>query len=309
MARNKLSINTFRGMQAPELSRRMNQVIKTENDAISAYETAGRERVSVASQLSEWGENTEDDAVSDISDKLGVLLAEMGEQEDVYAQNMEDYRALLKQIRNTEASVQPTRESREKIANEIQKLKYKEPSSTRIETLEQELVRAEAHNLVAEAQLTNVTRQKFKEAYDIHLAAVIERGEKQILLARHARSLLNCIDDTPVVPGDAPKAYDQSEQAKQVINQAEKDLRSWDRTDEPIQTSAGQMTDNLLPASSNPQDPSRAVNDTAVAQEFEDADGTGSVRTTEAIDLNNVEQQSKAQVSGGLAATREPIAA
>lgn len=138
---------------------------------------------------------------------------------------------------------------------------------------------------------------------------MIERGEKQILLARHARSLLNCIDDTPVVPGDAPKAYDQSEQAKQVINQAEKDLRSWDRTDEPIQTSAGQMTDNLLPASSNPQDPSRAVNDTAVAQEFEDADGTGSVRTTEAIDLNNVEQQSKAQVSGGLAATREPIAA
>ena len=95
MTRNKLSINTFRGMQAPELSRRMNQVIKTENDAISAYETAGRERVCVASQLSEWGDNTEDDAVSDISDKLGVLLAEMGEQEDVYAQNMEDYRALL----------------------------------------------------------------------------------------------------------------------------------------------------------------------------------------------------------------------
>ena len=154
--RNKFSINTFRGLQQPELSRRMNRVIKTENDAISATETAGRERVAVASQLSEWGDNTEDDAVSDISDKMGVLLAEMGEQEEVYAQNMEDYRALLKQIRNTEASVQPTREGREKIADEIQKLKYKEPTSGRLETLEQELVRAEAHNLVAEAQLTNV---------------------------------------------------------------------------------------------------------------------------------------------------------
>ena len=134
----------------------MNRIIKTENDAIGAYELAGRERLAMASQLSEWGEGTEDEAVSDISDKLGVLMAEMGEQEDVYAQNMEDYRALLKQIRNTEGSVQPTRENRSKVADEIQKLKYRDPTNARLETLEQELVRAEAHNLVAEAQLTNV---------------------------------------------------------------------------------------------------------------------------------------------------------
>lgn len=148
------------------------------------------------------------------------------------------------------------------------------------------------------------TRQKFKEAYDIHLAAVIERGEKQILLARHARSLLNCVDDTPVVPGDAPKAYDQAEQAKQIINQAERDLRTWDRTDEPVQTSAGQMTDNLLPASANAQDPSRAAK---AGQELEGTDGTESVRTTEAIDVSNVEP-STAQVSGALG-TQQPIAA
>ena len=134
----------------------MNRLIKTENDVIGGYELAGRERLAMASQLSEWGEGTEDDAVSDISDKLGVLFAEMGEQEDAYAQNMEDYRALLKQIRNTEGSVQPTRENRSKVADEIQKLKYRDPTNARLETLEQELVRAEAHNLVAEAQLTNV---------------------------------------------------------------------------------------------------------------------------------------------------------
>lgn len=134
----------------------MNRLIKTENDVIGAYELAGRERLTMASQLSEWGEGTEDDAVSDISDKLGVLFAEMGEQEDVYAQSMEDYRALLKQIRNTEGSVQPTRDNRSKVADEIQKLKYRDPTNAKLETLEQELVRAEAHNLVAEAQLTNV---------------------------------------------------------------------------------------------------------------------------------------------------------
>lgn len=59
-------------------------------------------------------------------------------------------------IRNTERSVQPTREGKKKIGDEIAKLKSKEPQSTKLVVLEQELVRAEAEGLVAEAQLSNV---------------------------------------------------------------------------------------------------------------------------------------------------------
>ena len=69
----------------------------------------------MASQLSEWGESTEDDAVSDVSDKLGVLFAEIADQEDVFAQNLEDSRGVLKQIRNTESSVQPSRNQKVKV--------------------------------------------------------------------------------------------------------------------------------------------------------------------------------------------------
>lgn len=148
-------MSTFRGIQQPELSRKLSRLIKSENTAIGAHEAAGRERVSIASQLSEWGESTDDDAISDISDKLGVMMAEMGEQEDIYAQNLEEYRGVLKQIRNMEASVQPSRDQRLKVTDEIAKLKYKDPASTRLVTLEHELVRAEAQNLVAEAQLSN----------------------------------------------------------------------------------------------------------------------------------------------------------
>ena len=86
---------------------------------------------------------------------MGVLLAEIGEQEDMFAQNLEDYSGTLKQIRDMESSVQTSRYHRTKVADEIQKLKYKDPASTKLVTLEQELVRAEAQNLVAEAQLTN----------------------------------------------------------------------------------------------------------------------------------------------------------
>ncbi|KAI9376234.1 Eisosome component PIL1-domain-containing protein [Aspergillus egyptiacus] len=248
--RHRFSISSFRGLQQPSLSKKMNRVIKSENAAIAAHESAARQRMSIAAQLSEWGESTEDEAVSDISDKLGVLMAEMGEQEDIYAQNLEGYRSSLKHIRDTEGSVQPTRDQRAKIADEIQRLKLKEPNSLKIETLEQELVRAEAQNLVAEAQLTNVTRQRLKEAYNIHLAAVIERGEKQILLARHARRLLNCLDDTSVIPGDEPKEYVRAEEAKQIIEEAERELQAWGGGVEPVESAAGvEQAGASIPAS------------------------------------------------------------
>jgi len=241
-------LNSLRGVERAELSRRLAKLIKTENHAIGAYESAGRERLSIASQLSDWGESTNDDSLSDISDKIGVLLSEIGEQEDLFAQNLEDYRSILKQIRNTEQSVQPSRDNKNKIADEIQKLKYKEPTSPKLVTLEQELVRAEAQNLVAEAQLTNITRQKVKEAYDLHFAATIERAEKQIILAKHGRRLLNYLDDTPVVPGDVRQPFAHGNDARQVLADAEHELQMWQPSLEAVEVNSTGLGSNLMPS-------------------------------------------------------------
>ncbi|GAT22142.1 sphingolipid long chain base-responsive protein [Aspergillus luchuensis] len=276
-ARPRFRFSTLRGFQQPELSKKLNQVIKNENAAIGAHEKASRERVSIASQLSEWGEWTEDDAVADITDKFAVLMAEIGEQEDTFAQYLEEYRIVLKQIRDTENSVQPSRDQRAKIADEIQRLKWKEPHSHKIDTLEQELVRAEAQSLVAEAQLTNVTRSKLKEALDIHTAAVIERNEKQILLARHARRVLEQLDDTPVVPGDSPREYDRTSSTRKILEEAENDLRSWESTTVPIQSAAGELPDStLLPTAARRATNGRAsyAADTAVSDSVRDVNGS-----------------------------------
>ncbi|KAK4128942.1 hypothetical protein N657DRAFT_639469 [Parathielavia appendiculata] len=230
----------------PTLAKRLHRLIKSTNTLIAAHSTAARERLSIATQLSEWGETThppapslggggtststndgDDGAISDISDKLGVLLSELGEQEEAYAQRLEESRAVLKVIRNTERSVQPSREGKARIAGEIVKVKGREPQSTRLVTLEQELVRAEAEGLVAEAQLGNVTRQKLKEAYTAEFLATIERAEKQAILARHGLRLLQLLDDTPVVPGDVRPPYAHASQARQILNDAEDDLREW----------------------------------------------------------------------------------
>ncbi|KAL4922854.1 Eisosome component PIL1-domain-containing protein [Aspergillus aurantiobrunneus] len=299
--RRRFSISTFRGLQHPQLSKKMNRVIKSENAAIAAHESAARQRMSIAAQVSDWGETTGDEAISDVSDKLGVLLAEMGEQEDTYAQNLEEYRAVLKHIRDTEGSVQPTRDQRTKLSDDIQRLKLKEPNSHKLETMEQELVRAEAQNLVAEAQLTNVTRQRFKEAYNTHLAAVIERGEKQVLLARHARRLLDCLDDTSVIPGDEPKEYVRGHEAKQIVDDAERELHSWESNLEPVEiadTGAG-----AVPARTSPPSSARAVRGEPAAkpQAAESLEGEPEetqVEETQAEETQAEEAQAEAAQAG-----------
>ena len=110
---------SLRGHQQPDLSKKLYRLIKTENHAIGAYEAAAKEQANIAAQLSDWGEETGDDAISEISDKLGVLLAEIAEQEDVLASGLEESRGVLKQIRNTESSVQPSRDHKAKVRSGV----------------------------------------------------------------------------------------------------------------------------------------------------------------------------------------------
>jgi len=288
--KHRFTMASLRGAQQPELSKKLFKIIKSENHAIGAYETAARERQGIAQQLSEWGEATGDETVSEISDKLGVLLAEIAEQEDLYAQGLEEYRGVLKQIRNTESSVQPSRDHKAKVADEIAKLKYKEPQSTKIVQLEQELVRAEAQSLVAEAQLSNITRQKFKEAYDQHFAATIERAEKQIILAKHARRLLNLVDDTPIVPGDTHAPFAEVEAARQVLNDAESDLQAYRLDVEPITSNSGALGVGAMPGTVDPGHSSRSVSGEEQRYEHEHA----SQALYPVSDVDQVERQEAA---------------
>lgn len=166
-----------RSSRQPTPAKRLHRLIKTFSGLVGAHEQAARARLAMAEQLAEWGEERQhhhdqhdqqlqqhhmgrdgdDEAVADVSDKIGVLLAELGEQEGRYAAALEGRcRAALKSVRDTERGVGPAREAKARLAGEIARLKAREPQSARLVTLEQQLVRAEAEGLVGEAQVANV---------------------------------------------------------------------------------------------------------------------------------------------------------
>lgn len=68
------------------------------------------------------------------------------------------------------------------------------------------------------------------------------------MLAKHGRRLLNYLDDTPVVPGDVRPPFEHGSAARQVLNDAEEDLRSWESNLEPVHSSAGNLGTNLMPS-------------------------------------------------------------
>jgi hypothetical protein len=125
------------------------------------------------------------------------------------------------------------------------------------------------------------TRQKFKEAYDHYFAATIERAEKQTILAKHARRLLNLVDDTPVVPGDLHPPFANGEEARQVLNDAEDDLRNYELHVEPIHSQSGNLGTGAMPGA-----PIGAVGDTGAAPvqdttQYQDTVGTSGVGASE----------------------------
>ncbi|KAI8623976.1 Eisosome component PIL1-domain-containing protein [Xylariaceae sp. FL1651] len=214
------------GAFGPDLSKKLTQLVKMEKNVMRSMELVAKERMEVAQQLSIWGEAGDED-VSDVTDKLGVLLYEIGELEDQYVDRYDQYRVTMKSIRNIEASVQPSRDRKQKIADQIAQLKYKEPNSPKIVVLEQELVRAEAESLVAEAQLSNITREKIKAAYTYQFDALREHSEKVAIIAGFGKHLLELIDDTPVTPGETRAAYDGYEASKAIIQDCEEALTNW----------------------------------------------------------------------------------
>ncbi|KAI9171763.1 Sphingolipid long chain base-responsive protein PIL1 [Paramyrothecium foliicola] len=214
------------GAFGPDLAKKLSQLVKMEKNVMRSLEQVAKERMEVAQQLSLWGEAGDED-VSDVTDKLGVLLYEIGELEDQYVDRYDQYRVTMKSIRNIEASVQPSRDRKQKITDQIAQLKYKEPNSPKIVVLEQELVRAEAESLVAEAQLSNITREKVKAAYTYQFDALREHCEKVAIIAGYGKHLLELIDDTPVTPGETRAAYDGYEASKAIIQDCEDALTNW----------------------------------------------------------------------------------
>jgi hypothetical protein len=135
----------------------------------------------------------------------------------------------------------------------------------------------------------------------VHTAAIIERAEKQILLATQARQLINLLDDTPIVPGEERPVYTNAEAARQTLNDAEEGLRAWQPRHEGIVSQSGKLGSNAMPGHAD---------EDVVQQQHVAAGGAGGLphENTQYTEQQRVEAMERAQEEASSTAPYSDIA-
>ncbi|EEB05395.1 sporulation protein Meu14 [Schizosaccharomyces japonicus yFS275] len=255
LPKRDFSLESLRELSFAEESRRSNRLVKTSNSAIDSFMHSSKGLIAVGSLLSDWGSQSENACLNDISDKLGVLICEMGDSEEAFARQFEKSRIVLKSIRNLEHSMAPIRLHRERLSSEIDRLLEKEPSNPRLPDLQNSLVRAEAENLVGEAQLSNVSREKLKESYTTFMDAVRVRAQKQLTLAYYAQQLLDLVDGRTMIPGDTPPEYNK-DQADLIMDECNESMLQFATPKETIAEAAEPELENTTAVTSTTEEQS-----------------------------------------------------
>lgn len=123
-----------------------------------------------------------------------------------------------------------------------------------------------------------------------------------MILAKHARRLLNLVDDTPIVPGDVHPAFAEVEAARQVLTDAEDDLRNYQLDIEPIPSKAGNLGVGAMPGAASPTSttvPEHSTYEGATTSGIPGAEGQYDTRGSAANPLeeaHRVEREEEAQV-------------
>lgn len=199
------------------LVKRISQLAEVDKNYITALSIISRERKEAAKMISFWGSESIEEDVDDISDKVGVLMWEMSELEKRLAEKYEKSKNLLEIIKDIEASTQPVRDQKKKLVTRINKLQLRDPTSLKLFTLDESLARLEAESLVAEAQLSNVTREKLKQAFTIKFDALSEFSQSLIELSKCGKEITDLLNSEPLIPGFEKEKYDGREKASKFL--------------------------------------------------------------------------------------------
>lgn len=78
---------------------------------------------------------------------------------------------------------------------------------------------------------------------------------------------MNLVDDTPVVPGDLHPPFAGTEEARQVLNDAEDDLRNYELDVEPISSNSGNLGVGAMPGAPVGNTATAPVQDTTQYQD------------------------------------------
>ncbi|RIA84553.1 Eisosome component PIL1-domain-containing protein [Glomus cerebriforme] len=227
--RNLTSINAMVNNDTKHLSK----LLTAERGVWNALSTLTYEQSEAAKYLNIWGKS-EDVDLSDITEKFSLLITKLSETEGVLADRYSQYRGHLKDIRGREEAMKDQRLKKETLWNKIEKEERKASHSKHSETAEQklkdlhkELEKIEKETIAEETALQDFKRQKLRTALLLQLDALLEFGEKVIIIANYSMDIVEQIPIETTSPGEPRKTYTGQGKTSQAISDASTSLSTW----------------------------------------------------------------------------------
>ncbi|KAI5124602.1 hypothetical protein M0805_004213 [Coniferiporia weirii] len=181
------------------------RIITMQKSVCLDFNSVCKDAKSQSKELYMWGQHENED-LKDVTDRLAYLSFVQGALSGTLSSELDASRASLKVLRNAENALEPKRNERISLQNQIARLEHDQQkgSDKRIADLKRQLQKAEEDDSTAEKDLEILKRRTVIESERSKWAALREYGEKLVLLAEASTSLVSAL---PTIPPSADRPY------------------------------------------------------------------------------------------------------
>ncbi|KAI8640824.1 Eisosome component PIL1-domain-containing protein [Parasitella parasitica] len=191
----------------------------------SIGQLANDNRVS-ANNLISYGSVLGDDT-ADVTNKLGHLLILWSNILMEFQDSVNQYRDTLKSISVKEATLQPGRDQKRKIRDQIERLKSSLSALDKVKSLEEQLEQLEEFTAPDEADMKNFKRIATREGLYLLLNGMHAMASKSDIISTFGKYIVDELDVEPVKAGEERRPYEGTEKTKRIHDDAQKAIEEW----------------------------------------------------------------------------------
>ncbi|EPB87632.1 hypothetical protein HMPREF1544_05616 [Mucor circinelloides 1006PhL] len=179
-----------------------------------------------ANNLMTYGSVLGDD-LTDVTNKLGHLLIQWSNILMEFQDAVDQYRDTLKSISVKESSLQPSRDQKRKLREQIERLQSSLSSMDKVNNLKEQLAQLEEFTAPDEAEMSNFKRIATREGLYLLLNGMHAMSSKSDIISTFGKYIVDELDVDPVKVGEERRPYLGSEKTKRIQEDAQRAIEQW----------------------------------------------------------------------------------
>lgn len=144
-----------------------------------------------------------------------------------FQDSIDQYRDTLKSISIKEASLQPSRDQKRKLKDNIERLQGSLSSLDKLNNLKEQFEQLEEFTEPDEVEMNNFKRIATREGLYLLLNGMHAMASKTDIVSTFGKYVVDELDVNPVKPGEERQSYTAMDKTKRIVDDAKKAIDQW----------------------------------------------------------------------------------